>query len=144
MSVQRGLWVVAVAVAAVACVGAARAAPAYLTEDLSTDYLMDNATARRLWLENVPERMRKLYPPRKWGFASEVEGGFNDAKTCVVTARAMILPVSTTGKHLVYVPAKMAGTFDALPGATLEQCKDLSQRKLREAIQAVVFAVSPR
>ena len=142
MRVHRAVLIAAVAAAAFA--GAARAAPAYLTEDLSTEYLMDNATARRLWLENVPERLRKLYPPRKWGFASEVEGGFNGAKTCVVTARAMILPVSATGKHLMYVPAKMAGTYDALPGATLEQCKDLSRRKLREAIQAVVFAVSPR
>jgi hypothetical protein len=120
------------------------APPAYIVQDHSTDYLMDEATARALWGENVPPRLRTLYPPRKWGFASEVEGGFNDAKTCVVTARAMILPVSTTGRHLMYVPAKVAGAFDSIPNATLEQCKQLSRRKLREAIQAMVFAVSPR
>jgi hypothetical protein len=120
------------------------APPAYIVQDHSTDYLMDEATARALWGENVPLRLRTLYPPRKWGFASEVEGGFNEAKTCVVTARAMILPVSTTGRHLMYVPAKVAGAFDSIPNATLDQCKQLSRRKLREAIQAMVFAVSPR
>jgi hypothetical protein len=120
------------------------APPAYIVQDHSTDYLMDEATARALWGENVPLRLRTLYPPRKWGFASEVEGGFNDARTCVVMARAMILPVSTTGRHLMYVPAKVAGAFDSIPNATLDQCKQLSRRKLREAIQAMVFAVSPR
>jgi hypothetical protein len=120
------------------------APPAYIVQDHSTDYLMDEATARALWGENVPSRLRTLYPPRKWGFASEVEGGFNDAKTCVVTARAMILPVSATGRHLMYLPAKVAGAFDSIPNATLDQCKQLSRRKLREAIQAMVFAVSPR
>jgi hypothetical protein len=124
---------------------AARAAPpAYLMQDHSTEYRMDDATAKTLWGENIPPRLRALYPPRKWGFASEVEGGFTDAKTCVVTARAMILPVSASGRHLVYLPAKVAGAFDALPNATLAQCKELSRRKLREAIQAMVFAVSPR
>jgi hypothetical protein len=123
----------------------AHAAPhAYIVQDHSTDYLMDEATARALWGENVPLRLRTLYPPRKWGFASEVEGGFNEAKTCVVTARAMILPVSATGRHLMYLPAKVAGAFDSIPNATLDQCKQLSRRKLREAIQAMVFAVSPR
>jgi hypothetical protein len=120
------------------------APPAYIVQDHSTDYLMDEATARALWGENVPARLRTLYPPRKWGFASEVEGGFNEAKTCVVTARAMILPVSATGRHLMYLPAKVAGAFDSIPNATLDQCKQLSRRKLREAIQAMVFAVSPR
>jgi hypothetical protein len=120
------------------------APPAYIVQDHSTDYLMDEATARALWGENVPLRLRTLYPPRKWGFASEVEGGFNEAKTCVVTARAMILPVSATGRHLMYLPAKVAGAFDSIPNATLDQCKQLSRRKLREAIQAMVFAVSPR
>ena len=124
---------------------AARAAPpAYMVQDHSTEYLMDEATARALWGENIPPRLRKLYSPKKWGFASEVEGGFNDAKTCVVTARAMILPVSATGRHLMYVPEKVAGAFDSIPNATLEQCKQLSRSKLREAIQAMVFAVSPR
>jgi len=124
--------------------GAHAAPPAYIVQDHSTDYLMDEATARTVWGENIPPRLQTLYPARKWGFASEVEGGFNDAKTCVVTARAMILPRSTTGRHLVYLPAKVAGAFDSIPNATLEQCKQLSRRKLREAIQAMVFAVSPR
>jgi hypothetical protein len=142
MSKQRGIAFLAFLTIGLAA--DAGAASAYLTEDNSTDYLMDKATATRIWSENVPERVRKLYPPRRWGLASEVEGGFNDAKTCVVTARAMILPVSASGRHLMYVPAKTAGAFDARPNATLEQCRELARVKLREAIQAVVFAISPR
>jgi hypothetical protein len=133
-----------VSIGLLAASGARAAPPAYIVQDHSTEYLMDEATARAVWGENIPPRLRALYPPRKWGFASEVEGGFNEARTCVVTARAMILPVSTTGRHLMYVPAKVAGAFDSIPNATLDQCKQLSRRKLREAIQAMVFAVSPR
>jgi hypothetical protein len=44
----------------------------------------------------------------------------------------------------MYVPEKVAGAFDSIPNATLEQCRQLSRRKLSEAIQAMVFAVSPR
>ena len=142
---KRGIASLAcVSIALLAAPLARAAPPAYLTQDHSTDFLMDGATAKALWGENIPQRLRALYPPKKWGFASEVEGGFNDARTCVVTARAMILPLSASGRHMMYVPAKVAGTFDSIPNATLDQCKELSRRKLREAIQAMVFAASPR
>jgi hypothetical protein len=124
---------------------AARAAPPeYLVVDYSTELLMDRATAKALWKENLPPQARKLYSPRKWGLGSVVEGGFNEAKTCVISARAMIAPLNTTRRALLFVPEKMAGTFDAIPNATLAQCKDLSRSKLRESIQAIGFAIAPR
>ncbi len=120
-----------------ASLGARAAPPQYLSVDNSTQTLMDSATAKTMWKEILPAaRLARLYPPRKWGFASEVEGGFNASKTCVITARAMMLPVR--GKGLVFKPAKMATAFDALPNASAEQCKELARAKLKEAMQAVV------
>lgn len=120
-----------------ASLGARAAPPQYLSVDNSTQTLMDSATAKTMWKEILPAaRLARLYPPRKWGFASEVEGGFNASKTCVITARAMLLPVR--GKGLIFKPAKMATAFDALPNASAEQCKELARAKLKEAMQAVV------
>ena len=123
-----------------ASLGANAAPPVFLSIDHSTQTLMDSATAKAMWKEALPAaRLAKLYPPRKWGFASEVEGGFNASKTCVITARAMMLPVR--GKGLIFTPEKMATAFDALPNASEQQCKDLARAKLKEAMQAVVSAL---
>jgi hypothetical protein len=119
--------------------GALAAPPPYLSVDRSTETLMDKATAKALWDENLPLRLVKLYPPKKWGFASEVEGGFNASKTCIITARAMMMPLR--GKVLQFAPIKTATAFDALPSATREQCQGLARQKLKEAIQAVVAAL---
>ncbi|MEO7007952.1 MAG: hypothetical protein ABI156_02285, partial [Caldimonas sp.] len=62
----------------------------------------------------------------------EVAGGFDDARVCVVTARALMLPRS--GKSLVFRPSKTATTFGSQTGATTEQCKALAKAKLKEAI----------
>jgi hypothetical protein len=112
------------------------APPPYVSVDHSTETLVDKATAKAMWQEALPARLVKLYPPKKWGFVSEVEGGFNAAKTCVITARAMMMPLR--GKLLTFKPAKTATAFDALPNATNEQCKELARTKLKEAITAVV------
>jgi hypothetical protein len=115
------------------------AAPAaWVIVDHSTETLVDRASAKAAWNKALSARVAKLYPPKKWGFASEVEGGFNAAKICVVTARAMMLPVTASGKYLRFKPEKTATAFDALPGATQEQCKQLARAKLDEAIGAVV------
>lgn len=112
------------------------APPPYITLDNSTETLIDKKTAQSLWEPHLTARLARLYPPKKWGFATEVEGGFNQAKTCVITARAMMLPRS--GKSLVFAPLKTATAFDALPNATQTQCKDLAKTKLKEAIQGSV------
>ena len=80
-----------------ATAGAAFAAPAaYLTIDHSSQAVMDKATAQAIWKEHLPDnftrRLFKLYPSGKYGFFSQVEGGFTESKLCVVTARAMMLP----------------------------------------------------
>lgn len=121
----------------------AAGAPAYLTLDHSSAALLDNAGAQAVWKAQLPDatraRLARLYPVGKWGFSSQVEGGFNADKVCVVTARAMLLPRS--GKLLTLKPEKAATTFDAKPGATQEQCRALAQDKLGEAIGAVLSSL---
>ena len=115
------------------------AAPQYLILDHSTAALMDRPAALAVWTGQVDDklmkRLVKLYPVGKFGFISQVEGGFTADKTCVVTARAMMVPRS--GKSLLFKPSESATAFDAEPGATLEQCKALASDKLKEAIAAV-------
>ncbi len=120
---------------------AAFAAPAaYMTLDHSSAQLMDAATASGLWKQSIKARLFKLYPVKNWGFVSEVEGGFDDARVCVITARAMMLPRS--GKALVFRPAKTATAFGARPGATADQCRALGKEKLSEAIGAVTASLA--
>lgn len=115
-------------------------APAqYAMLDHSADTLMDEATAEALWKGQLSPKLMKLYPVKKWGFVSEVDGGFDDAKVCVITARAMMMPRS--GKALLYRPAKTATAFGTQPGASAQQCKALARAKLNEAIAAVSSAL---
>jgi hypothetical protein len=118
------------------------APPVYLALDHSSAALIDKPAALALWKAGVPAKMFKLYPAAKWGFVSEVEGGFDDAKVCVVTARAMMLPRS--GKALVFQPAKTATAFGSQAGATEAQCQGLAKAKLGEAIEALRSALAPR
>jgi hypothetical protein len=106
--------------------------------DHSTAAVMDAATAQALWAATMPAKVWKLYPVKKWGYLSQVEGGFTPGKVCAITARAMMLPIGVGGRSLVFKPEKTATAFDALPGATQAQCLELAKAKLTEAIQAVV------
>jgi len=116
--------------------GLVQAAPkGHLTMDHSTASLMDKPAADALWQKHLTARVVKLYPVAKWGFVSQVEGGFDDSKACVLTARAMMLP--RRGKNLLFVPTKSATTFATQAGATAEQCRALAKTKLDEAIVAV-------
>jgi hypothetical protein len=121
----------------------ASAAPlGYITLDHSTESLMDATIADGLWKDNLPMALRKLYPMGKWGFASEVSGGFDDAKVCVITARVLLLPRS--GKSLVYRPEKSATAFGSQSGATPDQCRALAKAKLSEAMASMRAALSAR
>lgn len=116
------------------------AAPAqYAFLDHSASTLMDEATAEVLWHERLSAKLVKLYPVKKWGFVSQVDGGFDDAKVCVITARAMMLPRS--GKAMLYRPAKTATAFGTLAGASAQECKAFARTKLSEAIAAVASAL---
>ncbi|MDO9353624.1 MAG: hypothetical protein Q7T55_08010 [Solirubrobacteraceae bacterium] len=116
-----------------------------MSSDQSANFLIDAPTAEKIWKEHTPARVTKLYPSKKFRFVSEVTGGFNEGKTCVVTARAMLLPVvllPVQGSKLVYAPIKSATAFDAAPGLSREQCQELARGKLKEAVQSVTASLA--
>lgn len=124
---------------------AAAAAPEpYMFKDHSSAALMSPAEAAAIWRAQVDDRsrarVRKLYPVAKWGFVSQVEGGFTPDKTCVVTARVMMVPRSLGGR-LVFAPKESATTFAAQPGATAEQCRAIAADKLAEAVRALLSSL---
>jgi hypothetical protein len=132
--------------AALLAIGAAAHAadPVYITIDHSSDGVMDKGTSQAVWAEALAgktAKLNKLYPVSKWGFISEVEGGFNQTKTCVVTARVMMVPV-TVRKSLVFKPEKTSTAYDALPNATREQCQELAKGKLKEAMASVLSSLA--
>lgn len=108
--------------------------------DLSSETLIETSEAVAILGERIPEKVWKLYPARKWGFASQVEGGFTQAKVCVITARVMLAPLSATN-GVILRPAKRATAFDAIANATVEQCRAAAKDKLREAADAVVSSL---
>lgn len=123
-----------------ASVLAAAPKPKPISVDKSASFLVDEATTERLWYENLPARVKKLYPAKQWRFVSDVGGGFTESKTCVVTARAMLLPLR--GKTVVFAPEKSATAFDAVPNLSKEQCQELARAKLKEAIQSIASTLA--
>lgn len=119
--------------------------PKPMSVDRSANFLIDAATAETIWKETIPARVAKLYPTRKFRFVSEVTGGFNEDKLCVVTARAMLLPVvmlPVQGSKVVYAPIKSATAFDAVPSLSREQCQAMARGKLKEAVQSISSALA--
>lgn len=112
-----------------------------LLVDHSIERLIDGKTARAVLAEGIPARVWKLYPTSKWGWASQVEGGMTAGNVCVVTARVMIAPLTSGTRRLLFKPEKMATTFDSIPNATAEQCKQLAKDKLKEAVEGVVSSL---
>ena len=111
-----------------------------ISVDKSASFLVDEATTEKLWADNLPAKVKKLYPASRWRFVSDVGGGFTESRTCVVTARAMLLPLR--GKMVVFAPEKSATAFDAVPSLSKEQCQELARTKLKEAIQSVSAALA--
>jgi hypothetical protein len=108
--------------------------------DLSTVALIDAAAARTVVSDAIPPSVWRLYPSAKWGFISQVEGGFTSDKICVVTARVMLAPLTVTN-GLIMRPVKSAMAFDAKPNATHDECKAIARGKLREAADGVVSSL---
>jgi hypothetical protein len=136
---------VSLAVILMLATGAYAAKPKPMSYDDSGSALIDNATSEKLWKENTPARVAKLYPPKKFRFVSDVTGGFNDSKTCVVSARVMLLPViflPIQGTKIVYAPIKSAGAFDAVGGLDMGKCQELARTKLKDAIQSLTSALA--
>ena len=116
-----------------------------ISVDQSGSFLIDSAVSEKLWEANLPTRVKALYPVRKFRFASEVGGGFNEAKLCIVSARAMMLPVvrlPIQGLKAIYAPIKSATAYDAVPNLSREQCQALARSKLKDAIQSVAAALA--
>jgi hypothetical protein len=111
--------------------------------DLSSENLIDAASARTVVGDAIPATVWKLYPPRKWGFFSQVSGGFTADKICVVTARVMLAPLTVTN-GIIMRPEERAKAFDAKPNATQEECKAIARAKLQEATEAVVSGLVRR
>lgn len=122
-----------------ACLAApAFAASAYTVRDHSTAGLISESAALAIWKAELPEaRLEKPYPSKRWGFVSQVEGGLANG-TCVVTARAAMLPLTSPTRRLVWEPSKMSTTFDAKAGASAAECSALAADKLKEAVKSLV------
>jgi len=108
--------------------------------DLSSEALIDSADAKALVSDAIPAAVWKLYPSSKWGFFSQVVGGFTHDKICVVTARVMLAPLTVTN-GIIMRPASRAAAFDARPNATEEECRGIARAKLKEATESVVASL---
>ena len=109
--------------------------------DHSNANLIDAADAKALMDEAIPARVWSIYPARSFVFSSQVEGGVTPAGTCVVAARVMLLPLTAAAKAVLFRPQKVATAYDAVPNASIEQCRALAREKLKEATTAVVSAL---
>lgn len=120
---------------------AAAPPPKAVLIDHSMATLIDGKAAISMLGESIPARVWKLYPANKWGYVTQVEGGFTASGTCVVTARTMIMALTPTLKVMMFRPYKTATAFDAAPGASQEACRDLAKVKLQESINGVVSSL---
>ncbi|MEO5881209.1 MAG: hypothetical protein ABIQ06_02225 [Caldimonas sp.] len=109
----------------------------YVFVDDSSPMLIDTVGAVAVWKSQIDDRTRRrlqrLYPVSKWGFVSQVQGGFTQDGACVVTARTVLVP-RVLGSRLVFKPQRSATAFGSQGGATREQCREFAALKLKEAI----------
>lgn len=117
------------------------APPKTMFVDHSNAALMDSKTAMAIMGEGFTARVLRVYPASKFGFVSQVEGGLTASGTCVVTARVMMMQLTPTMKVMLFRPQETATTFDAQPGASADQCKQLAKTKLQEAVKSVASSL---
>ena len=79
--------------------------------DHSNSTLIEAEAAKAVMAENIPAKVWKLFPARRYVFLSQVEGGLTANKTCVVTARVMLLPLTATVGAVLMRPQKTATAF---------------------------------
>ncbi len=106
--------------------------------DHSNGTLIAGDAAKAVMAENIPARVWKLFPARKYTFLSQVEGGLTANKTCVITARVMLLPLTATVGAVLMRPQKTATAYEAQADSSTDQCRALARDKLKEATGAVV------
>ena len=106
--------------------------------DHSNSNLIEPAAAKAVLTDNIPARVWKIHKPGDFAFLSQVEGGLNAQRTCVVTARVMLLPLTGTLNVPMWRPLpKMTATaYDAQVNSSTDQCTALAKDKLKEATLA--------
>ncbi len=111
--------------------------------DHSNHNLIDTAVAKAVLTDNIPARVWKIHKPGDFAFLSQVEGGLNAQRTCVVTARVMLLPLTGTLNVPMWRPLpKMTATaYDAQVNSSTDQCKEVAKEKLKEATLAIVSGI---
>ena len=107
--------------------------------DHSNSNLIEPDAAKAVLTDNIPARVWKIHKPGDFAFLSQVEGGLNAQRTCVVTARVMLLPLTGTLNVPMWRPLpKMTTTaYDAQVNSSTDQCKALAKDKLKEATLAI-------
>ncbi len=111
--------------------------------DHSNSALIDDASAKAVMNENIPAKVWRIHPASRYTFLSQVEGGITPDKTCVVSARVMVLPLTATVRAVLFrpLPQRTATAFGAIANASTEQCRVLAKDKLKEATNAVVSSI---
>jgi hypothetical protein len=107
--------------------------------DHSNSNLIEPAAAKAVLTDNIPARVWKIHKPGDFAFLSQVEGGLNAQRTCVVTARVMLLPLTGTLNVPMWrpLPEMTATAYDAQVNSSTDQCKALAKDKLKEATLAI-------
>ena len=100
--------------------------------------LLDTAPEERF--DRITRLARRLFGVRT-ALVSLVEGGLTSNKTCVVTARVMLLTVTPAMKAVLLRPQKTAIAFDAVAASSTDGCRAVAKDKLKEATIAVVSAL---
>ena len=111
--------------------------------DHSNSNLIEPDAAKAVLTDNIPARVWKIHKPGDFAFLSQVEGGLNAQRTCVVTARVMLLPLTGTLNVPMWRPLpKMTATaFDSQQNSSSEACKVVAKDKLKEATLAIVSGI---
>ncbi len=123
------------------------APPQYAIKDSSTESLITADTAKAIWLAALPAKASTQYPPKKYGFISEVNGGFDAKKNCVVVARAMLVPLGAklvpgAKATYIYAPQKTSVAYGSETNDSAEQCSALAKAKLKEAVESVASSLT--
>lgn len=123
------------------------APPQYAIKDNSTEALISADAAKAIWFSALPAKAVKQYPVKKYGYISEVNGGFDANKNCVIVARAMMVPLGTKllpggNATFIYAPQKTSVAFASEANDTAEKCSALAKAKLKEAVESVASSLS--
>ena len=108
--------------------------------DHSNASLISAEDAVKVMDENIPEKAWKIIKGSQYVWLSQVEGGMNGT-TCVITARVMVLPLTSAMNAPLFRPKNTATTFDAAANSNIDACKALAKVKLKEATLAVASSV---